>query len=138
MSDKLVPDKLGRHGHVTTGAGRDFPQFPTVYIHNTETDKSIRTPISVNLYMPLAHANTRHLLRSGDFYECGNVTRRDFQFYFGVSTSRCSSGKSICISSSFCMVAYILGVDSPRLRRLAPRINRTSLNRNRISFWSLG
>ena len=59
LSDKLVPDKLGRHGHVTIGAGRDFPQFPTVQIQS-ETDKSITTPISINLYMPLAHANTRH------------------------------------------------------------------------------
>ena len=72
LSDKLVPDKLGRHGHVTIGAGRDFPQFPTVQIHNTEieTDKLITTPISINLCMPLAHAITRQKLLDSlsDFY----------------------------------------------------------------------
>ena len=41
VSDKLVPNKLGRHGHVTIGAGRDFPQFPTVQIHSTGTDRQV-------------------------------------------------------------------------------------------------
>ena len=41
VSDKLVPDKLRRHGHVTIGAGRDFPQFPTVQIHSTARDRQV-------------------------------------------------------------------------------------------------
>ena len=52
VSDKLVPDKLGIHGHVTTGAGRDFPQFPTVYIHSTATDRQVNhnSHLSQSLY----------------------------------------------------------------------------------------
>ena len=59
MSDKLVPDKLGRHGHVTTGAGRDFPQFPTVYIHSTGTVRDRQVNHNFHLNQSLYASCTR-------------------------------------------------------------------------------
>ena len=59
LSDKLVPDKLGRHGHVTTGAGRDFPQFPTGYIHSTRTDRERQVNHNSHLNQSLYASCTR-------------------------------------------------------------------------------
>ena len=50
LSDKLVPDKLGRYGHVTIGAGRDFPQFPTVQIHSSDRQVNHNSHLSQSLY----------------------------------------------------------------------------------------
>ena len=54
---------LGRLDHVTTRAGRDFPQFPTVYIHSSGTGRQVNQNSHLNqsLYMHLAHANTRNI-----------------------------------------------------------------------------
>ena len=70
---------LGRLDHVTTGAGRDFPLFPTIYIHSSvsdrQTDKSIRTPISINLYICTLHTRIRDTcLRLND----GEITGTSF------------------------------------------------------------
>ena len=39
---------LGRWDHVTTGAGRDFPQFPTVYIHSSARDRQVNQNSHLN------------------------------------------------------------------------------------------
>ena len=66
LSDKLVPDKLGRHGHVTIGAGGDFPQFPTVQTHGSDRQVNQNSHLNQSLYASCTREYATDFIYLGD------------------------------------------------------------------------
>ena len=102
-----MPDKLGILGHVTTGAGRDFPQFPTVQIHSIARDRQVNHNSHLNQSLHasctrdyatrMRHSNITIL----KFVELITLDRNNGIAHKGISSDLCSEEDWIGLKLSY-------------------------------------